>query len=164
MALAILFTFGLQFYIPNDILWIKIKHYFKPKNHNRIQILLRTIIILISGGVAAAIPNLEPFISLVGAVFFSLLGKEIYIFMVYVLRNKAFFSVLIKGIFVPSFVETAFLWPNHLGCFKWKLIKNVILCILAILALIAGSTASIIEIININNDVPENIAQCHAYE
>uniref|UniRef100_A0A1A9V3B8 Amino acid transporter transmembrane domain-containing protein n=1 Tax=Glossina austeni TaxID=7395 RepID=A0A1A9V3B8_GLOAU len=141
MALAILFTFGLQFYIPNDILWIKIKHYFKPKNHNRIQILLRTIIILISGGVAAAIPNLEPFISLVGAVFFSLLG-----------------------IFVPSFVETAFLWPNHLGCFKWKLIKNVILCILAILALIAGSTASIIEIININNDVPENIAQCHAYD
>ncbi|KAL9918115.1 proton-coupled amino acid transporter-like protein acs isoform 1-T1 [Glossina fuscipes fuscipes] len=141
MALAILFTFGLQFYIPNDILWSKIKHKFDPKSHNIAQILLRTGIILISGGVAAAIPNLEPFISLVGAVFFSLLG-----------------------IFVPSFVETAFLWPNHLGCFKWKLIKNVILCILAILALIAGATASIIEIININNDVPENIAQCHAYE
>uniref|UniRef100_A0A1A9WDD4 Amino acid transporter transmembrane domain-containing protein n=1 Tax=Glossina brevipalpis TaxID=37001 RepID=A0A1A9WDD4_9MUSC len=141
MALAILFTFGLQFYIPNDILWTKIKHKFNPKNHNLIQILLRTGIILISGGVAAAIPNLEPFISLVGAVFFSLLG-----------------------IFVPSFVETAFLWPNNLGCYKWKLIKNIILCILAIFALIAGATASIIEIINMNNDVPENIEQCQTYQ
>lgn len=75
MAIAILFTYGLQFYVPNDILWKKISHKFDPKNHNRTQILLRTGIILISGGVAAAIPNLEPFISLVGAVFFSLLGK-----------------------------------------------------------------------------------------
>ena len=75
MAVAILFTYGLQFYIPNEILWRKISHKFNEQYHNRTQILLRTGIILISGGVAAAIPNLEPFISLVGAVFFSLLGK-----------------------------------------------------------------------------------------
>uniref|UniRef100_A0A1A9UHH1 Amino acid transporter transmembrane domain-containing protein n=1 Tax=Glossina austeni TaxID=7395 RepID=A0A1A9UHH1_GLOAU len=139
MALAILFTYGLQFYIPNDILWSKIKHKFDPKNHNISQILLRTGIILISGGVAAAIPNLEPFISLVGAVFFSLLG-----------------------IFVPSFTETVYLWPNNLGFCKWKLIKNIILCILSILALITGAAVSIIEIINMNNDLPEASAQCKA--
>lgn len=75
MAVAILFTYGLQFYIPNEILWKKISHKFNEKYHNRTQILLRTGIILISGGIAAAIPNLEPFISLVGAIFFSLLGK-----------------------------------------------------------------------------------------
>lgn len=75
MAIAILFTYGLQFYVPNEILWKKISHKFNEKNHNISQILLRTGIILISGGVAAAIPDLEPFISLVGAVFFSLLGK-----------------------------------------------------------------------------------------
>ncbi|XP_005185482.1 proton-coupled amino acid transporter-like protein CG1139 [Musca domestica] len=124
MAIAILFTYGLQFYVPNDILWKKISHKFDPKNHNRTQILLRTGIILISGGVAAAIPNLEPFISLVGAVFFSLLG-----------------------IFVPSFVESVYLWPN-MGFAKWKLIKNVLLCILAICALVAGATVSIEEIID----------------
>uniref|UniRef100_A0A1B0A1Z2 Amino acid transporter transmembrane domain-containing protein n=1 Tax=Glossina pallidipes TaxID=7398 RepID=A0A1B0A1Z2_GLOPL len=139
MALAILFTYGLQFYIPNDILWSKIKHKFDPKNHNISQILLRTGIILISGGVAAAIPNLEPFISLVGAVFFSLLG-----------------------IFVPSLTETVYLWPNNLGFCKWKLIKNIILCILSILALITGAAVSIIEIINMNNDLPEASAQCKA--
>ncbi|XP_075165024.1 proton-coupled amino acid transporter-like protein acs [Haematobia irritans] len=125
MAIAILFTYGLQFYVPNDILWKKINHKFDPKNHNRTQILLRTGIILISGGVAAAIPNLEPFISLVGAVFFSLLG-----------------------IFVPSFVETVYLWPN-MGFAKWKLIKNVVLMVLAIGALIAGATVSIEEIIDL---------------
>ncbi|XP_065368522.1 proton-coupled amino acid transporter-like protein CG1139 [Calliphora vicina] len=124
MAIAILFTYGLQFYVPNDILWKKISHKFDPKNHNISQILLRTGIILISGGVAAAIPDLEPFISLVGAVFFSLLG-----------------------IFVPSFVETVYLWPN-MGWGKWKLIKNVLLCVLAICALVAGATVSIEEIIN----------------
>lgn len=125
MAIAILFTYGLQFYVPNDILWGKIKHKFDPKNHNISQILLRTGIILISGGVAAAIPDLEPFISLVGAVFFSLLG-----------------------IFVPSFVETVYLWPN-MGWLKFKLVKNVLLMILALCALVAGAAVSIEEIINL---------------
>ncbi|XP_030381137.1 proton-coupled amino acid transporter-like protein pathetic [Scaptodrosophila lebanonensis] len=125
MAVAILFTFGLQFYVPNEILWRKISHKFNEDKHNTTQILLRTGIILLSGGVAAAIPNLEPFISLVGAVFFSLLG-----------------------IFVPSFVETVYLWPNNLGWAKWKLWKNIFLGVCSILALIAGATASIIEIIN----------------
>lgn len=125
MALAILFTYGLQFYVPNDILWRKISHRFDEKNHNISQICLRTGIILISGGIAAAIPDLEPFISLVGAVFFSLLG-----------------------IFVPSFVETVYLWPDRLGFCKWRLVKNTILCICSILALVLGATVSINSIIN----------------
>ncbi|KAH8298477.1 hypothetical protein KR044_005593, partial [Drosophila immigrans] len=125
MAVAILFTYGLQFYVPNEVLWRKIQHKFKPEKHNMTQILLRTGIILVSGGIAAGIPNLEPFISLVGAVFFSLLG-----------------------IFVPSVVETVYLWPDRLGWGKWKLIKNILLGIFAILALIAGAAASIDEMIN----------------
>lgn len=129
MAVAILFTFGLQFYVPNEILWRKIGHKFSPEKANITQILLRTGIILISGGVAAAIPNLEPFISLVGAVFFSLLG-----------------------IFVPSFVETVYLWPDRLGFCKWKLIKNIFLGVFSILALIAGAVASINEIIEMYSD------------
>ncbi|XP_064535960.1 proton-coupled amino acid transporter-like protein pathetic [Drosophila montana] len=125
MAVAILFTYGLQFYVPNEVLWRKIQHKFNPERHNMVQILLRTGIILVSGGIAAGIPNLEPFISLVGAVFFSLLG-----------------------IFVPSFVETVYLWPDRLGSCKWKLIKNVLLGIFSLLALVAGAAASIDEMIN----------------
>ncbi|XP_053961907.1 proton-coupled amino acid transporter-like protein pathetic [Anastrepha ludens] len=124
MAVAILFTFGLQFFIPNEILWRHIKHKFNERHHNIIQILLRTGIILIAVGVSVAIPQLGPFISLVGAVFFSLLG-----------------------IFVPSVCETVYLWPDRLGCCRWILYKNIVLSLCAILALIAGSTTSIMEII-----------------
>lgn len=75
IAIAILFTFGLQFYVPMDILWRKLGPSIPKDKHNISQILFRAGIILIMGGVAAAVPKLEPFIGLVGAVFFSVLGK-----------------------------------------------------------------------------------------
>lgn len=76
IGIAILFTFGLQFYVPMEVLWRKIQHRIKKENHNVAQILMRAGCILIMGGVAAAIPKLEPFIGLVGAIFFSALGKS----------------------------------------------------------------------------------------
>lgn len=74
IAIAILFTFGLQFYVPMDILWRKMSHTVPVQHHNLVQISLRTGIICVMGGVAMAVPNLEPFIGLVGAIFFSILG------------------------------------------------------------------------------------------
>lgn len=124
IALAILFTFGLQFFVPMDILWRKIQHRFSKENHNRTQIILRTGIIIIMGAVAIAVPNLDPIISLVGAVFFSVLG-----------------------ILVPAVIETVYYWPN-LGAGKWILIKNIILSIFAIFALVTGSIVSVQEIIH----------------
>lgn len=76
IAFAILFTFGLQFFIPMDILWRKMNHKVPVERHNITQIIMRTGIIFLMGGVAMAVPNLEPFIGLVGAVFFSILGKS----------------------------------------------------------------------------------------
>ena len=75
IALAILFTFGLQFYVPMDILWRKLEPRIAKEKHNISQVSIRTGIILIQGGVAAAVPKLEPFIGLVGAIFFSALGE-----------------------------------------------------------------------------------------
>lgn len=75
IAIAILFTFGLQFYVPMDILWRKMAPRIPKDRHNISQILFRAGIILIMGGVAAAVPKLDPFIGLVGAVFFSVLGE-----------------------------------------------------------------------------------------
>lgn len=124
IALAILFTFGLQFFVPMDILWRKIQHRFSKENHNRTQIILRTGIIIIMGAVAVAVPNLDPIISLVGAVFFSVLG-----------------------ILVPAVIETVYYWPD-LGAGKWILIKNIILSIFAIFALVTGSIVSVQEIIH----------------
>lgn len=126
MALAILFTFGLQFFVPVEILWGKIKHKFAEKNQNVAQTLLRVAIILLAGGISAAIPDMEPFISLVGAVFFSLLG-----------------------ILAPSFIETVYQWPDNLGWCKWILIKNIVIGIIAIFALVSGASASINSIIKL---------------
>jgi len=44
------------------------------KGRNMKEITLRTIIIILTGAVGIAVPDLEPVISLVGAVFFSGLG------------------------------------------------------------------------------------------
>lgn len=86
IALAILFTFGLQFYIPMDILWRKVHNSISKSKQNMAQIIIRSGIILIMSGVAVAVPDLEPFISLVGAVFFSTLGMkgDIFLFLFFI--------------------------------------------------------------------------------
>lgn len=125
IGLAILFTFGLQFFVPMDILWRKIAHKFEKKNHNLVQVALRTGIMILMAGVSIAVPNLDPFISLVGSVFFSSLG-----------------------IFVPAIIESAYLYPNF-GAFNWKLCKNIFLMLFSVIALVSGSFVSIREIIHI---------------
>lgn len=77
IAIAILFTFGLQYYVPSDIFWRKIQHRVRKERHNITQIVIRAAFVLILGALAAAVPDLEPFIGLVGAVFFSILGKYV---------------------------------------------------------------------------------------
>ncbi|XP_053687631.1 proton-coupled amino acid transporter-like protein pathetic [Sabethes cyaneus] len=124
IAAAILLTFGLQFFVPMDIFWKKIHDKIPKDKHNISQIAIRSGIMILMGGLALAVPNLEPFIGLVGAVFFSSLG-----------------------LLVPCVVESVFLWPNELGTFKWILVKNVIFGAFAVFALVAGSYVSIEEIV-----------------
>lgn len=75
IAIAIQFTFGLQYFVPMDILWRKFSPKISKEKHNIAQIALRAVCVLIMGTVGVLVPKLDPFISLVGAVFFSFLGK-----------------------------------------------------------------------------------------
>lgn len=61
IGIAILFTFGLQFYIPMEILLKKIENKI-AKTRNVSEIALRTFIVAIMGGIAIAVPDLEPVI------------------------------------------------------------------------------------------------------
>lgn len=125
IGLAILFTFGLQFFIPMDILVRKLEERL-AKNRNMKEIGLRTIIMVIMGATAIAVPDLEPFIALVGAVFFGSLG-----------------------LFVPAFIEIIFLQTYEgFGPLKWKLWKNIGLMLFAIIAMFAGAYVSIEDIIH----------------
>lgn len=124
IGVAVQFTFGLQYVVPMDILWRKISPKVSVEKHNIAQIGLRAGCILGMGVVAIIVPQLGPFIGLLGAVFFSFLG-----------------------LFIPALVETIFRYPNDLGFCKIILIKNLFLMIFAMLALATGAFVSLKDIV-----------------
>ncbi|XP_015177852.1 PREDICTED: proton-coupled amino acid transporter 1 [Polistes dominula] len=126
IGLAVLFTYGLQLFVPLDIIWNAIKTKFSHKYEAIGEITLRTFVALLTVGIAVSVQELEPFISLVGAIFFSILG-----------------------ISIPVIVETISCWDGHLGAFKWRLIKNSLLFIFSMMALGFGSWISIKQIIQV---------------
>lgn len=121
MALAILFTYSLQFYVPMEMIWRQIHDKIAVKYHNFTQISIRTIAVAGSVALAAAFPNLELFINLSGAVFLSSLG-----------------------LLTPAIVDTVHNWDRGLGTLKWKLWKNIFIAFISFVALFAGSYVSII--------------------
>ncbi|KAK2589151.1 hypothetical protein KPH14_001969 [Odynerus spinipes] len=124
IGLAVLFTYGLQLFVPLEIMWNSIRTKFSHKYEALAETTLRTLIVLLTVGIAVGVQELEAFISLVGAIFFSILGVSI-----------------------PAIVETISCWDGHLGTFKWRLIKNSILLIFSMMALGFGTWISIEQII-----------------
>ncbi|XP_013141646.1 PREDICTED: proton-coupled amino acid transporter 2-like [Papilio polytes] len=129
MALAILFTYSLQFYVPMEMIWRQIHHKISVKYHNITQISIRTAAVVGSVALAAAFPDLELFISLCGAIFLSSLG-----------------------LLIPAVVETVHKWDRGLGHFNWILWKNCLIGIMSLVALFAGSYVSITGIIEKFNE------------
>lgn len=115
------------------------------------QILIRGGTIIILGAIAAAVPKLDAFIGLVGAVFFSSLGEyfEFRLKFFRFFHFRTIFGFFQKGLMVPAIIETVFRYPDDFGVGNWILIKNVFLVLFAILALTTGAFVSIQEIIHI---------------
>ena len=125
IAVAIFFTYSLQFYVPMEIIWKNVCHFFGAKK-NIAEYTIRISIIILTLGAAIAIPNLGGFISLVGAVCLSFLG-----------------------LIFPAVIETVTFWdrPNGLGRYNWVLWKNMFLVFFGILGFLTGSYVSILDII-----------------
>lgn len=128
IAMAVLFTYGLQFFVPLEIICSSIKHFFSHKFVAIGETLVRIGVVMLTVIVALLVPKLDPFISLVGAIFFSILGVSI-----------------------PAVVETISCWESHLGIFKWRLFKNLFLLIFSLLALGFGSWISVLDIMDYYN-------------
>ncbi|XP_022915784.1 proton-coupled amino acid transporter-like protein pathetic [Onthophagus taurus] len=130
IGLAVFFTFGLQFYVCLDIAWTGVQHRFqnKPLLANYI---LRTVMVIICIALAIAVPTITPFVGLIGAFCFS-----------------------IVGLMMPVFIETVTFWDKGFGKFNWKILKNTIVVIFALLALIFGSKSAIEDIINVYTKAP----------
>ncbi|XP_063224888.1 proton-coupled amino acid transporter-like protein pathetic [Bacillus rossius redtenbacheri] len=123
IAVALLFSYGVQMYIPAEIIWPHVKRRVGESRQCAAHYAMRICIVCGTVCVAAAVPNLGPAISLVGAVCFSTLG-----------------------LLCPAVVETATCWTSGLGRLRWRLWKNIAITILSLAALVSGTYKSVIEI------------------
>lgn len=73
---------------------------------------------------AVAVPAIVPFVGLIGAFFFSILG-----------------------LFVPVYIEMITFWDQGFGKYNWKIWKNVIVTLAALIAFVFGSKSAIEDII-----------------
>ncbi|XP_008205769.1 proton-coupled amino acid transporter-like protein pathetic isoform X2 [Nasonia vitripennis] len=124
IAAAIFFTYGLQFYVPMEIIWKNIKHRFGARKLAA-EYAVRISLVIFTVCMAIAIPNLSPFISLVGALCLSTLG-----------------------LMFPSIIELVTVWEqeNGLGRCYWRLWKNILIIAFGVLGLLTGTYTSIGEI------------------
>ncbi|XP_059469211.1 proton-coupled amino acid transporter-like protein pathetic [Neocloeon triangulifer] len=125
IAIAIFLTYALQFYVPFDIIWRSVKPYLKEKNELVMEFALRITLVVFTVAIAVAMPNLGPFISLVGAVCLSTLG-----------------------LVFPAIIEIVTFWDEQsTGKFRWLLTKNLAIVTFGILGFATGTWTSIEEII-----------------
>ncbi|CAI6359593.1 unnamed protein product [Macrosiphum euphorbiae] len=120
ISLAVFCTYGLQFFVCLEITWTKIKENFEKATvyHNYI---LRTVLVSFSVAIAVAVPTIGPFIGLIGAFCFSLLG-----------------------IIMPVLIEFTTYWDNVT---VWMTVRNAVLIVVGLMALIFGTINSITDII-----------------
>ncbi|XP_060877565.1 proton-coupled amino acid transporter-like protein pathetic isoform X1 [Metopolophium dirhodum] len=128
ISLAVFCTYGLQFFVCLEIAWTKIQENFEKATiyHNYV---LRTVLVTLSVAIAVAVPTIGPFIGLIGAFCFSLLG-----------------------IIVPMVIEFATYWDNVT---VWMTIRNAVLISVGILALVFGTSNSVADIITAYVPSPE---------
>lgn len=106
IAVAIFITYSLQFYVPMEIIWKSVKHRFTSKQ-TLYEILLRILIVICTVIIAALVPDLGPFISLIGAVCLSMLGlifPSIIELVTYQVESGSHsYTMIIKNTLIISF-------------------------------------------------------------
>lgn len=123
IGLAVFFTFGLQFYVCLDIGWNGIKHRCR-KHPTLFNYIMRTVMVIVCVMLAVAVPTITPFVGLIGAFCFSILG-----------------------LIVPVLIEVITFWDKGFGKYNWKIVKDIIVILAGLIALIFGSKMAIQDII-----------------
>lgn len=73
IALAVYCTFGLQFFVCLEIGWDAIKDNFTQRP-TLVNYVMRTVMVTAAVLLAVAVPTISPFIGVIGAFCFSILG------------------------------------------------------------------------------------------
>ncbi|XP_058816422.1 proton-coupled amino acid transporter-like protein pathetic [Topomyia yanbarensis] len=122
IAVAIFFTYSLQFYVPMEIIWKRTQHNFnEPRDFAEYAIRIGLVILTVA--IAVALPNIGPFVTLIGAVCLSTLG-----------------------LMFPAIIElvTYYDVPGY-GCCYWVLWKNIALILFGVIGFLTGTYVSIVE-------------------
>ncbi|XP_047119233.1 proton-coupled amino acid transporter-like protein pathetic isoform X2 [Schistocerca piceifrons] len=126
MAVAIFFSYGLQFYVPMSIIWPLIRPRLETERAQMLgEYILRTVLVIFTFCLAIAIPNLGAVISLVGAVSSSTLA-----------------------LIFPPLIEILTFWHDDLGRYNWILCKDICIMIFGVCGFMFGSYVSIANIIS----------------
>ncbi|CRK86864.1 CLUMA_CG000690, isoform A [Clunio marinus] len=123
IALAVFCTFGLQFYVCLEIGWEGIKNKF-TKRPVLVNYVMRTVLVTSAVLLAVAVPTIGPFVGLLGAFCFSILG-----------------------LLVPIVIEMVTYWDQGFGKYYWIIWKNIFITFFGIIALYFGSKSSIEDIV-----------------
>ncbi|XP_053612454.1 proton-coupled amino acid transporter-like protein pathetic [Plodia interpunctella] len=121
MAASIFLSYGLQFYVPMNIVWPYVKSKLTSESalkHG--EAVTRFVLIFITFIAAALIPNLSGIISLVGA-----------------------FSSSALALIFPPLIEIVTFWPDQLGTRNWKLWKDIALILFGITGFAFGTYSSL---------------------
>lgn len=121
MSLAIFLSYALQFYVPVELLLPYMRSRVSERNHLKAEYALRLVLVLITFGLAAAIPRLDLFISLVGAVSSSALA-----------------------LMVPPILDLVTFWDT---VSKWRIVKNVSVVLIGFAGFTTGTYVSVKNIV-----------------
>lgn len=124
MAIAIFLSYGLQFYVPFNVLWPSIKKRIQTEESQRLgEYIARTVLVLVTFCLAAAIPNLGAVISLVGA-----------------------FSSSALALIFPPIIEIMTFWNNG-TISRWMFWKDIFIMVFGIIGFVFGSYVSVLNIL-----------------
>ncbi|CAG4987914.1 unnamed protein product [Parnassius apollo] len=124
VACVMILSFALVYYVPVDVVWRRIQDKIPARGHRWSIAGLRFIGTVLIVGIASAIPRLELFMELVGAICLS-----------------------VMGLLLPAIVETVWRWSRGLGPCNWILWKNCLISIFSVIAMVSGVAYSIISIL-----------------
>lgn len=114
----------LQFYVPVDITWRRIRDKIPEERHNIAQIVMRTGLVMFVVGIAAAAGHhLDILIDLVGAVFLSTLG-----------------------LLIPAVIDIVMYWKRW-GSYNWILVKDSLIIFISLFGLVSGTYIAIHNVI-----------------
>ncbi|XP_041972910.1 proton-coupled amino acid transporter-like protein pathetic [Aricia agestis] len=125
VVVAVFFTYGLQMYAPMDIMWSRLQGRLGQSYWNWAQVAMRTLSVVLTVVLAAAVPDLELLIGLVGAIFFSTLG-----------------------LLIPVVVQTVHQWDRGLGPYLYVAWKNALLMVFYLIVLLSGCYSAVSAIID----------------